>query len=127
MPSGTLQRCPFLCRCSPSSPIVEASKSLDTVKNFLRVHELGFAITAATENGGTRVLWSDIRYCWSGIRDCVRCGSAGPSTAKGGLSCRLFTWDSGCRVGLSRREAEKVIGKGSARACGCALHVEPVS
>jgi hypothetical protein len=46
-------------------PIVEASKSLDTVKNFLHVHELGFAITAATENGGTRVLWSDIRYCRS--------------------------------------------------------------
>jgi len=47
----------------PESPIVEASKSLDTVKNFLRVHELGFAMTAAIENGGTRVLWSDIRYC----------------------------------------------------------------
>lgn len=59
------------------SPIVEASKSLDTVRNFLRVHQLGFAMTAATENGGTRVLWSDIRYCWSGIDAAIARTSSG--------------------------------------------------
>lgn len=61
----------------PELPIVEASKSLDTVKNFLRVHELGFAITAAIENGGTRVLWSDIRYCGHDMNDTIASTSSG--------------------------------------------------
>jgi membrane-bound metal-dependent hydrolase YbcI (DUF457 family) len=50
----------------PESPIVATSRSLDTVQNFLRVHELGFAVSAPLEKGNTRVLWSDIRYCRSG-------------------------------------------------------------
>jgi membrane-bound metal-dependent hydrolase YbcI (DUF457 family) len=48
----------------PQPPIVAASTSLDTVRNFLLVHQLGFAVVRSRENGGTRVLWSDIRYCW---------------------------------------------------------------
>jgi membrane-bound metal-dependent hydrolase YbcI (DUF457 family) len=46
------------------SPIVEASRSFDTVQNFLWVHDLGFAVTTPLEHE-TQVLWSDIRYCWS--------------------------------------------------------------
>jgi len=46
------------------SPRVEASRSFDTVRNFLWVHDLGFAVTTPHEHG-TQVLWSDIRYCWS--------------------------------------------------------------
>lgn len=46
------------------SPLVEASRSFDTVQNFLRAHELGFAVTTPLEDG-TQVLWSDIRYCSS--------------------------------------------------------------
>ena len=46
------------------SPLVDASRSLDTVQNFLWVHDLGFAVTTPLEQG-TQVLWSDIRYCWS--------------------------------------------------------------
>jgi membrane-bound metal-dependent hydrolase YbcI (DUF457 family) len=46
------------------SPLVEASRSFDTVQNFLRVHDLGFPVTTPLEDG-TQVLWSDIRYCWS--------------------------------------------------------------
>jgi membrane-bound metal-dependent hydrolase YbcI (DUF457 family) len=42
---------------------VTASRSLPTVKNFLRVHELAFATTEARAGGGARVFWSDIRYC----------------------------------------------------------------
>lgn len=48
------------------APIVDASRSLDTVRNFLGTHELGFAVATALENGDTRVLWSDIRYCTAG-------------------------------------------------------------
>ncbi len=48
-------------------PAVESSQSLDTVGNFLRVHQFGFAVANPAEEGGTRVLWSDIRYCWPGL------------------------------------------------------------
>jgi membrane-bound metal-dependent hydrolase YbcI (DUF457 family) len=48
------------------APIVNASRSLDTVRNLLGTHELGFAVATALENGDTRVLWSDIRYCTAG-------------------------------------------------------------
>lgn len=47
-------------------PIVDTSRRLDTVRNFLEMHQLGFAIATALENGHTRVLWSDIRYCTAG-------------------------------------------------------------
>jgi membrane-bound metal-dependent hydrolase YbcI (DUF457 family) len=47
-------------------PIVEASRSLDTVKNFLHTHQLGFAVATPLQDGGMRVLWSDIRYCAAG-------------------------------------------------------------
>ena len=45
------------------SPIVARSRSLDTVRNFLAVHELSFAREAPDEHGDTDVLWSDIRFC----------------------------------------------------------------
>jgi len=43
---------------------LEASRSLSTVRNFLRVHQLGFAVTLARPGDRHWVLWSDIRYCW---------------------------------------------------------------
>jgi membrane-bound metal-dependent hydrolase YbcI (DUF457 family) len=46
------------------SPLVARSRGLGTVDNFLAVHELGFASELRQADGGTRVLWSDIRYCW---------------------------------------------------------------
>ena len=44
-------------------PIVAASRSLETVRNFLHTHQLGFAVVTRLENEGVQVLWSDIRYC----------------------------------------------------------------
>jgi membrane-bound metal-dependent hydrolase YbcI (DUF457 family) len=46
------------------SSLVEASRSFDTVQNFLWVHDLGFAVSSPLDQG-TQVLWSDIRYCSS--------------------------------------------------------------
>ena len=67
------------------SPIVAASRSLDTVQNFLRVHQLGFAVSVPLENGEMRVLWSDIRYCWSGTGTTMsRPGGESP------LACALW-------------------------------------
>lgn len=47
----------------PEAPLVQRSRGLQSVKNFLAVHELGFAReeARATERD---VMWSDIRYCW---------------------------------------------------------------
>lgn len=48
------------------SPVIAASRSLDTVRNFLHVHNLGFAVVTPLDQD-TLVLWSDIRYCSSSI------------------------------------------------------------
>jgi membrane-bound metal-dependent hydrolase YbcI (DUF457 family) len=58
-------------------PIVESSKSLDTVRNFLHTHQLGFAVVTTADNGDTRVLWSDIRYC-SDDGDIIASGDGPP-------------------------------------------------
>jgi membrane-bound metal-dependent hydrolase YbcI (DUF457 family) len=48
----------------PDMPLVNRSRSFSTVRNFLRAHELGFAVTIPRPGGGTWILWSDIRFCW---------------------------------------------------------------
>jgi membrane-bound metal-dependent hydrolase YbcI (DUF457 family) len=48
----------------PDTPLVQASRSLDTVRNFLSVHEFSFPIERRAADGRTEVLWSDLRYCW---------------------------------------------------------------
>ncbi len=47
-----------------AAPMVERSRSLSTVRNFLTVHTLAFATTRPTADG-LQVLWSDIRFCWN--------------------------------------------------------------
>ena len=51
------------------SPVIAASRSLDTVRNFLHVHDLGFSVATPLDEE-TLVLWSDIRYC-SSSTDCA--------------------------------------------------------
>ena len=45
------------------SMIIAASRSLGTVRNFLSVHDLTFAVEQPSTDE-TTVLWSDVRYCW---------------------------------------------------------------
>lgn len=47
------------------TPVVTASRRLSTVRNFLRVHDLGFSAVFPAERGGQTVLWSDLRFCWN--------------------------------------------------------------
>ncbi len=63
-------------RIDAESPPVRASRSLDTVKNFLQVHELGFSTEQSDDAGRTSVFWSDIRYCWrtDGSAPQIACG-----------------------------------------------------
>jgi len=46
------------------SPRIRDSRSLGTVRNFLDVHELAFAGVVPAADGGSQVLWSDLRFCW---------------------------------------------------------------
>jgi len=58
------------------SSLVSASRTLDTVSNFLSVHELTFAVEHRLEEGAIEILWSDLRFC-SGdpsAVDGIRCG-----------------------------------------------------
>jgi membrane-bound metal-dependent hydrolase YbcI (DUF457 family) len=45
------------------SALVRDSRSLGTVRNFLDVHELAFAGEVPAADGGSQVLWSDLRFC----------------------------------------------------------------
>jgi membrane-bound metal-dependent hydrolase YbcI (DUF457 family) len=63
---------------SPEAGLVLASRSLDTVRNFLRVHDLTFAIERVEDDGHRAVLWSDVRYC------------SRPQSAHGGVDCGLW-------------------------------------
>ncbi len=55
------------------APLTLASRRLDTVRNFLAVHDLTFAVEQPTGEG-TEVLWSDIRYCWQEEGARISCG-----------------------------------------------------
>lgn len=57
--------------------LVRASRSLDTVSNFLRTHDFGFPVEQSTD-GVTSVLWSDLRYCRPS------------ASSQGSLSCSLW-------------------------------------
>jgi membrane-bound metal-dependent hydrolase YbcI (DUF457 family) len=48
----------------PDTTHVSGSRSLSTVRNFRRAHDLEFAVTLPQGDGRVLVLWSDIRFCW---------------------------------------------------------------
>ena len=52
----------FAWPLAPDTPAVAASRRLSVVRNFLRAHDLTFAVVLPRD-GGTRVLWSDVRFC----------------------------------------------------------------
>ena len=78
------------------SPLVASSRSLSTVRNFLRVHQLGFAVQLPDPGGGTHVLWSDIRFCWvpEGAAATTP-GLASITTSGGGMGIACGLWFGG--------------------------------
>jgi membrane-bound metal-dependent hydrolase YbcI (DUF457 family) len=54
-------------------PLVARSRLLHAVQNFLHVHELAFAVESANVSGGTRVMWSDLRFCHPADRNGISC------------------------------------------------------
>jgi membrane-bound metal-dependent hydrolase YbcI (DUF457 family) len=66
-------------------PLVSRSRSLTTVRNFLHVHDLGFAVQQE-EGSETRVLWSDLRYCRPGVTTSLPFGTPGRNQ----IACDLW-------------------------------------
>lgn len=65
--------------------LIRASYSLDTVQNFLSVHEFTFPIERSETGGRAEALWSDLRYCWPTQQD-----DAAPFRAGEATSCAVW-------------------------------------
>jgi membrane-bound metal-dependent hydrolase YbcI (DUF457 family) len=97
------------------SRLVRDSRSLGTVRNFLDVHELGFAGVVPAGDGGSQVLWSDLRFCW---RPGAAGGEPGPDpvltastpTGLARIACGLWFGGVFDRNGRAIRELVKVGG-----------------
>jgi membrane-bound metal-dependent hydrolase YbcI (DUF457 family) len=76
----------------PESSSVAASRGLATVRNFLRAHELGFAVTGSQRHDRIAVMWSDIRFCWSRpVADATLSADAVmPRLSTGPIACALW-------------------------------------
>ena len=103
------------------SPLVRDSRALGTVRNFLDVHELGFAGEVPAADGGSKVLWSDLRFCW---RPGVAGGHAGPNpvlsastpTGPARIACGLWFGGAFDRNGHAIRQLVNVGGWWQTRA-----------
>ena len=90
------------------SALVTSSRSLSTVRNFLQVHQLGFAVQFPEPTVGTHVLWSDIRFCWvpqDGTAATPVLASVAASGSIAGIACGLWfggTFDDHGRVVTQR-------------------------
>ena len=85
----------------PETANVAASRSLSTVRNFRRAHELAFHTSTMTPDGLERVLWSDIRFCWQ-----PTAGDAG--VVADGIACGLWFGGDSAAAGRPVRELVKV-------------------
>ena len=67
-----------------------ASRSLPVVRNFLHVHDLGFAAIVERRDGPPWLLWSDLRYCWN--PDAGGAPKLEPMVASGSLRLACGLW-----------------------------------
>jgi len=58
----------------PGSALVDASRALDTVRNFVAVHDFAFPVVTPADEGQTSVLWTDLRYCGRAPDGSIGCG-----------------------------------------------------
>jgi membrane-bound metal-dependent hydrolase YbcI (DUF457 family) len=100
------------------SPPIVSSRTLSTVRNFLRAHELGFAVALPRGEGGTLVLWSDIRFCWDAtVPDARRLDPVVQSpTGDKRIACTLWLGGELDADGRPRLEVVKVGGFTQTRA-----------
>jgi membrane-bound metal-dependent hydrolase YbcI (DUF457 family) len=93
------------------SDAIRSSRSLSTVRNFLRAHQLGFAAALPQDDGRTLVLWSDIRFCWDpGVRGSLQLDPIVASPVAGRIACALWFGGEFDAAGRAVREIVKVGG-----------------
>jgi membrane-bound metal-dependent hydrolase YbcI (DUF457 family) len=100
------------------TPPIASSRTFSTVRNFLRAHELGFAVALPRGEGGTLVLWSDIRFCWDPAAPDARRLEPVVQSATGGtrIACALWFGGELDADGRPRLEIVKVGGFTQTRA-----------
>lgn len=82
------------------TPLADSTRTLSAVRNFLRVHQLAFAVTTHEPDGRARVLWSDLRFCWTEARP------AAAPVGGSGLECALWV---GAELDTAGRPAQQVV------------------
>jgi membrane-bound metal-dependent hydrolase YbcI (DUF457 family) len=103
-------------RVEADTRLVSASRSLDTVRNFLAVHQLGFAVTIPQPDNRAWVLWSDIRYCWNPDAEGAPQMEPRITEASQHLACALWFGGEFDRDGRPIRQMVKVFGFTQTRA-----------
>ena len=89
-------------------PLVRASRTLSAVQNFLRVHQLAFAVSIPGPDGNQWVLWSDIRYCWDPTgKDAPQLEPAVVANGRS-ISCALWFGGAFDRSGRAIQQLVKV-------------------
>ena len=78
-----------------NDPLVDRSRELDTVQNFLAVHGVTFAVVVGAGAGQRQVLWSDLRYCSPVDRRAARWPPWAPTDLGSGLPVSCTLWFGG--------------------------------
>lgn len=101
---------------APEAGIETASRRLESVRNFVGVHQLAFPVAVDTADG-TTVLWSDPRFCWRPTGDTWRLDPI-IARADGAMSCVVWAGGDFDRRGTALRQVVHVFGFTQTRAVG---------
>jgi membrane-bound metal-dependent hydrolase YbcI (DUF457 family) len=105
-------------------PLAAPSRRLGTVRNFKAIHEITFAREHPVADGGTEVLWSDLRFCWRPAAGRERADGRDeprrwPLTLGSGsaqIACALWVGGTFDRAGRAINERVQVFGLWQTRA-----------
>lgn len=96
---------------------VAASQRLPSVQNFLRAHDITFAVTLPSASGGQLVLWSDLRFCWNEAGNSTRTPPIVTSGSRR-LACGLWVGGELDADGRPIRQIVRIFGFTQTRAPG---------
>jgi membrane-bound metal-dependent hydrolase YbcI (DUF457 family) len=99
------------------SELVRTSRDLSSVRNFLRAHDMAFAVTLPDAGNGHLVLWSDIRFCWNATGETA---DVEPTVVSGTrlIACALWVGGAFDSDGRPVRQMVKILGFTQRRAPG---------
>ena len=101
----------------PETSLIRTSRELSSVQNFLRAHDLAFAVTLPDAGNGRLVLWSDIRFCRRTTGGAARFEPTLISHSVR-MSCRLWVGAEFDEAGRPRRQVVRIFGFTQMRPAG---------